>query len=332
MGPGPAAGQRAELEGMSHVTLVESAFRLEWMVDPWEDVAAAGRWLLDLARTFKPDLVHVNGFAHASLSWRVPVVVVAHSCVLSWWRAVKNEAAPATWLRYRREVARGLRAADIVVAPSHSMARALCVEYQFDGAVTVIYNGKRGRCLQNIVPKEQMILSVGRLWDEAKNVLMLAEIAGEIPWPVMLAGEAVSPSGTTPELPHVTLTGHLPAHELWELYDRAMIYAAPARYEPFGLSVLEAALSGCALVLGDIPTFREIWGEAALYVSPDDPQMMSAAITRLVFSPAEIQRRGATARSRALLYSSSRMCGAYEQVYASLVGQRQSPVKLLPHA
>ncbi len=31
----------------------------------------------------------------------------------------------------------------------------------------------------------------------------------------------------------------------------------PARYEPFGLSVLEAALSGCALVLGDIPSLRE---------------------------------------------------------------------------
>ena len=33
----------------------------------------------------------------------------------------------------------------------------------------------------------------------------------------------------------------------------------PARYEPFGLSILEAALSGCALVLGDLPSLRELW-------------------------------------------------------------------------
>jgi glycogen synthase len=53
-------------------------------------------------------------------------------------------------------------------------------------------------------------------------------------------------------------------------YARASIYALPARYEPFGLSALEAALSGCALILGDIPSLREVWLEAAPYVSPDD--------------------------------------------------------------
>ena len=50
---------------------------------------------------------------------------------------------------------------------------------------------------------------------------------------------------------------------------RAAIYALPARYEPFGLSILEAALSGCALVIGDIPSLREIWADAALFVPSD---------------------------------------------------------------
>ena len=53
-------------------------------------------------------------------------------------------------------------------------------------------------------------------------------------------------------------------------WPRAAIYALPARYEPFGLSALEAALSGCALVLGDIPSLREVWGDAAVFVPPDD--------------------------------------------------------------
>ena len=51
---------------------------------------------------------------------------------------------------------------------------------------------------------------------------------------------------------------------------RAAIYALPAHYEPFGLSILEAAMSGCALVLGDIPSLREIWGDAAVFVHPDN--------------------------------------------------------------
>ena len=60
-----------------------------------DDVLRAGAWLMELEATYAPDLVHLNGYAHAALPWRAPVVVVAHSCVLSWWRAVHGEEAPA---------------------------------------------------------------------------------------------------------------------------------------------------------------------------------------------------------------------------------------------
>ena len=43
-----------------------------------------------------------------------PVLVVGHSCVLSWWEVVKGEPAPHQWSRYAAEVGRGLRAADLV--------------------------------------------------------------------------------------------------------------------------------------------------------------------------------------------------------------------------
>jgi hypothetical protein len=62
--------------------------------------------------------------------------------------------------------------------------------------------------------------------------------------------------------------GELPRDALAARAGAASIYALPARYEPFGLSVLEAALSGCALVLGDIASLRETWGDAAVYVPP----------------------------------------------------------------
>ena len=62
---------------------------------------------------------------------------------------------------------------------------------------------------------------------------------------------------------------------------RSAIFAAPSRYEPFGLAVVEAAISGAALVLADIPTFRELWSDAALFVSPDDSGGWSRALTEL---------------------------------------------------
>ena len=63
------------------------------------------------------------------------------------------------------------------------------------------------------------------------------------------------------------------------------IYALPARYEPFGLSALEAGLCGCALVLGDIPSLREVWGDAAVFVDPHDAQALAKALNCLIDHP-----------------------------------------------
>ena len=105
----------------------ESTYKLEWMHDPWTDVDRAGRWLLELEAEFRPDVVHLNGYSHATLAFRAPVVVVAHSCRLSWWRAVKGEAAPKQWQTYRdRVAARASTRRDVVVAPSRGDAPRLC--------------------------------------------------------------------------------------------------------------------------------------------------------------------------------------------------------------
>lgn len=67
MGGEPSSAQRAGLAALPRLRLFGSKFKLEWMDQPWEDVARAGEWLLEIARDFKPDVVHVNGYAHAAL-------------------------------------------------------------------------------------------------------------------------------------------------------------------------------------------------------------------------------------------------------------------------
>ena len=94
MGPRPTPAQRQEAAGRPNVTLHESDFALEWMDDPWQEVERAGDWLLDLAAAFAPEIIHLNGYVHASLPWGVPVLVAAHSCVFSWWSAVRGERRP----------------------------------------------------------------------------------------------------------------------------------------------------------------------------------------------------------------------------------------------
>ena len=82
--------------------------------------------------------------------------------------------------------------------------------------------------------------------------------------------------------------------------------------------MLEAANAACALVLGDIPSLRENWDDAAWFVPPDDDRALAAAIGRLIDHP-EIRNdfaRRAFARASAL--SVGRMADSYFRLYQSL--------------
>jgi glycosyltransferase involved in cell wall biosynthesis len=98
---------------------------------------------------------------------------------------------------------------------------------------------------------------------------------------------------------------------------RAAVYALPARYEPFGLSALEAGLAGCALVLGDVPSLREVWGDAALFVAPDDPRQLADAFRTLAADDEYRAALGNRARARALAYTPERMAAGYLDAYAA---------------
>ena len=98
----------------------------------------------------------------------------------------------------------------------------------------------------------------------------------------------------------------------------AAIFALPARYEPFGLTVLEAGLSGCALVLGDIPSLREVWDGAALFVSPDQPDTLAEALEHLIQDGWWRELMAQRARARALRYTPALMAYAYVRLYARL--------------
>jgi glycosyltransferase involved in cell wall biosynthesis len=318
MGARLTRGQWEEARAAPRLEVFASAYRLEWMAEPWEDVARAGKWLRRLEEQVRPDVVHLNGYAHAALPWCAPTVVVGHSCVLSWWEAVHGEAAPPEWDRYRAAVRRGLRAADLVVAPSGAMLEALERHYGPLPAVRVIPNG-RHPSLFAPGAKEELVLSVGRLWDQAKNTAALAAVARELPWPVYLAGEEKHPDGGAARHDGVRLLGRLTPPELAPWFARAAVYALPARYEPFGLSALEAALAGCALVLGDIPSLREVWGDAAVFVPPDDTAALREALLGLMRDGERRSRLAARARARAQRYTPGRMADGYLGAYRELL-------------
>jgi glycosyltransferase involved in cell wall biosynthesis len=310
MGPRLRREQRRLLPRRVH----ESSCRLEWMEDPWDDVAAAGRWLLALEEEERPDLVHLCSYSHGALPFRVPKLLVGHSCVLSWWRAVHGTEAPPSWNRYREKTGAGLAAADTVLAPTQAILRELERDHDLPpGRTAVVHNGTP------LSPaggeeKEPLILGSGRFWDPAKNLAALDAAASGLQWPVVVAGDLQG--GEPPR--QATSTGVLGPARLAKLRRRASIYAAPALYEPFGLGILEAAAERCALVLGDIPSLRELWSDAAIFVDPGDTEALREALAGLAGDRWLRSSLADRAQRRAASYSIERAGRAYHRLYESL--------------
>jgi glycogen(starch) synthase len=325
MGDAPRPHQRAAAAGISGVRLVSMPYRLEWMADANADLDAAGRRLLGLEKSFAPDVVHLNGYAHADLAWRAPVVVVAHSCVRTWWRAVHGEDPPPAWDTYTDRVGRGLAAAQVVIAPTQAFLDMIEGAYGPVSAARVVTNGRIMPRRTSADGKEPVILCAARLWDEAKDVRTLDAAAAAFPLPVYVAGATVDPSGSGREaFAHVRPLGALSDAALRRWFDRAAVFVSPALYEPFGLAVLEAAQSRCALVLSDIPTLRELWDGAALFVPPRDTLALAGALAHLAEDQDRLSRLGAAAAWRAQHYSRERMVQGTLAAYTEAASPRRT--------
>jgi glycogen(starch) synthase len=306
------------------VALHSRRCRLPWMPDPWDDLEGAGRWLVELARETEADIVHLGEPVFATQDWPAPTVAVAHSCVLSWWESVLGEPAPRAWSRYRDAMRAGLAAADAVIAPSDAMLGSLRRHYGVRGG-RAIPNGRDPAGLRPGI-KDGFVLTAGRLWDPAKNAKALDSAAAGLAWPVHAAGEREAPDGgESASFIHLRPLGTLDQPQLGAWMSRAGIFALPAKYEPFGLSVLEAALAGCALVLGDIPSLRENWDGVAVFVPPDDAALLRMALTSLIDDAGLRHSLAMRAHRRAQGYSARRMALAYLDVYGGVLAGREAP-------
>lgn len=322
MGPGPRPDQR-EMLSASAVHLTETDLTLEWQDPEAADLVHARDVFASLEKRIKPDIIHLNSYREATFDRHAPVVVVAHSCVNSWAMACNDSSwlSEPRWQRYSELVAAGLNRADAWVAPSRTFHDVVSNLYHPRAPGMTIQNGVEPS-LERPGAKKSFILAAGRMWDAAKNLAMLAEAGKDLDWPVFVAGTAATSAGNLTS--GIELLGELSHSELRLRMQRAAIFVSPAQYEPFGLSVLEAANSGCALVLSDIPTFRELWSGAAMFVPSGDPDRLRTALGELCADSVKRARLQLAAFKRARRYSMTQMADSYAKLYRSLISSRCS--------
>lgn len=311
--------QEHEAAAIAGVKVTGAVCRLEWMEEPWRDVDAAESLLHAIAEAEQPDVLHLNQFAYNSRPWRVPVLMVGHSCVMTWMRAVRgsDESGNPQWMTYQQRVREGIQQADCFVAPTAAMHGMFERCYGEHSQAQVIHNGRDASCTA-LAAKRPFVFAAGRVWDEAKNLAMLDAVAPRLKWKTRIAGAMTSPGGESVQPRHARALGVIEPSQVARQMGWASIYALPAKYEPFGLSALEAARAGAALVLGDIPTLREVWGEAALYVDPNDADQLMRTINSLIERPELRAHYARAAQRRARRYTAQRMADQYLKLYCKL--------------
>jgi glycosyltransferase involved in cell wall biosynthesis len=316
IGPPPSEQQRTEARGLE---LVETKLPLDWVAQRPDEVRRTGCALADIADRREADIVQLNSAAIlADCAFSQPVVVVQHSCVATWWSAVREGPLPHDFGWRRDLIECGLNAADAVVAPTAAFAAQLARTYGLPRAVRCVHNGRRPLPMKKRGP-EDFVFTVGRLWDDGKNVRTLDEAAARLNVPVEAVGPLTGPNGTVVSFENLRTPGELRLDGIADRLAARPIFASSALYEPFGLSVLEAAQAGCALVLSDIPTFRELWGGAAMFVDANDPAGFAQAIEQLLASPERRADLAIAARMRALRYTPEAMASRMAQLYADLL-------------
>jgi glycogen synthase len=320
LGPSPTPEQAAAAAAIPRLEMIDTRLPLDWTASEPADVEECGAALRGLARRIGADLIHLNSPVLAIGGFDAPVVGVCHSCVATWWSAVRDGPMPQDFVWRSRLAWRGLLACHALIAPTAAFAQATARAYDLPTPF-VVHNG-RAPAPASLGPREPIAFTSGRLWDDGKNVQVLDAAAARTSIPIYAAGALAGPNAAARgDLRNLNTLGALPPHDIRAWLDRAAIYASSALYEPFGLGVLEAAQAGCALVLSDIPTFRELWNGVATFIDPRSADAFGQAFERLGADPGEVARLGGLARARAADFTTERMAGGVAEVYALATGR-----------
>lgn len=319
LGPSPSDDQRRSAAGIPGLRLVETAIPLDWCAQTPAQVHDASTQVYALARRVRANLVQLHSPALAvEADGSLPTMGLIHSCQASWWATMEGGPMPEDFVWRTDLVAHGLARCAQIVAPSHAFAALVQRCYGLARPPRAVHNGRSIHAVSTRAPDDS-VFTAGRLWDRAKNAKTMDDAAARLAVPFKAAGQLRSPGGDGVDLRHLCLLGQMENEALAALLSARPVFVSAALYEPFGLSVLEAAMAGCALVLSDIPTFRELWDDAALFVSPRDAQGFADAIEALIGDPAARHAMGARAARRAQSYSITSTARQMAGLYAELL-------------
>ena len=211
-----------------------------------------------------------------------------------------------SFVRMQARVARQAAKAGPVITVSESSRRDIYRDFRLrPGSVDIIPLGVDTRVFHPRGPRGTArvpgrIVTVASADSPVKGVAVLlravAKVATERDVQLTVVGKP-APRGETERLVaelslagRVRFTPGLPEAELAALLASAEIAVVPSLYEGFSLPAVEHLASGTPLVASRAGALPEVTGDAAMLVTPGDPEELAAALRRLHDSPRERDR------------------------------------------
>ncbi len=267
-------------------------------------------WLRRAVRTDRPDVLFSPAYT-APVGTGVPLAVTIHDV---------SFAAHPEWFRIREGVRRrwltgyAARTADLVLTVSNFSKAEIQRHFTVDAArIRVIYEGLAPRIGHppSSPGRPPLVLYVGSILNRRRAPDLIAAFARarrEVPdarlvivgddrsWPRLDLSAATYAHGVER---HVDIRRYVPDDELARLYSEASVFAFLSEYEGFGITPLEALAAHVPPLVLDTAVAREIYGDAAVFVPPDDIGATADALRRLL-TDAEA-RAAVLARAPAIL-------------------------------
>ena len=175
------------------------------------------------------------------------------------------------------------------------------------------------------LPK-RYLLCVGTI-EERKNLMLAVRSLSLLPEDIHLvavgkktkyADKVMETADKTGVSHRLHLLSGVSDDELNVIYKKAEVFVYPSRYEGFGIPIIEAIFCGLPVVASTGSCLEEAGGPDCLYVNPDDPKGMAAAIMQLLNNEEERKRRITSSLEYVQKYKGTNIANAVIEVYKEL--------------
>jgi len=232
-----------------------------------------------------PDIVHYMHFNAPLINFK-PFIVTIHDMIMH-----KSKGLESTTLNYKYVFSHAVKNSKTIIVPSMTINNELSEYFKFyKDKIKVVYLGLdyEIQLVKSNVPKNRNFIYVGNAYPH-KNLDLLISAVKKAKVKLDISTSKNYFSNKLKVLvndenaeEYVRVHDFLDDQKVIQLYRDSAAFIYPSLIEGFGFQGLEAIASGTILIASDIPVFREVYKDYAIYFDPKNVDSLVSAINKSV--------------------------------------------------